>query len=107
MKTITFIQPIPVVRDESGMFWHPGMPDFDEGEEEKSKQWLADQGLTVKMARLEYADEAIADRYFKSDDPDCSYWEPARPDGEGWFVLSINDTDDGPVCWWARREVTP
>jgi len=24
------IQPVPVVRDENGMFWHPNLPPFDE-----------------------------------------------------------------------------
>jgi hypothetical protein len=106
-EEIILIQAAPVVRDENSMFWHPDLPPFEDGDEEKSKQWIAEQGLTMSMVSLEYADEAIADRYFESGDPDCSYWEPDRPGGDGWFCLSINDTDDGPVCWWARREVTP
>lgn len=97
----------PVRRDENGMFWHPDLPSFDEGEGDRCMQWLAEQGLAVKMISIESADDAISERYFKSGDPDCSYWEPNRPDGEDWFCLSIHDTDDGPVCWWARREVTP
>lgn len=96
-----------VRRDENGMFWHADLPPFDEGDGDKCKQWLAKQGLTVKMVGIESAKDEISERYFKSGDPDCSYWEPERPDGEGWFCLSIHDTDDGPVCWWARREVTP
>lgn len=96
-----------VKRDENGMFQHPDMPDFDEGDGDKCKAWIAEQGLTVAMVSLEFAEPAIADRYFESHDPNCSYWEPDRPDGEGWFCLAIHDTDDGPVCWWARREVTP
>lgn len=106
METIILIQSVPVVRDENGMFLHPGLPLFEEGDGEAFKQWLADQGLIVKTASLEYADEAIADRYFESHDPNCSHWEPDQPEGEGWFCLSINDTDDGPVCWWARREIS-
>jgi hypothetical protein len=107
METRQLIQPASVVRDGYGMFQHPDMPDFDEGDEEKCKQWIGEQGLSVAMVSLEYADEAIAERYFESGDPDCTYWEPDRPDGEGWFCLAIHDTDNGPVCWWARREVTP
>ena len=104
METIKLIQPAPVVRDENGMFQHPDMPNFDEGDGDKCKAWVAEQGLTVTQVCLEYADEAVADRYFEAGDPDCSYWEPDRPDGEGWFCLAIHDTDDGPVCWWARRD---
>ena len=107
-EEIKLIQPAPVVRDENGMFAHPDMPDFDEGDGDKCKAWVAEQALEVTMARLEYhSDEAVSERYFEAGDPDCSYWEPDRPDGEDWFCLAIHDTDDGPVCWWARRVVTP
>ena len=103
MEKIKLIQPAPVVRDEYGMFQHPDMPDFDEGDGDKCKAWIAEQGLHVGMVSLEFAEPAIADRYFESHDPDCSYWEPDRPEGDGWFCLAIHDTDDGPVCWWGRR----
>ena len=106
-EEIKLIEPAPVVRDEMGSFQHPDMPDFDEGDGDKCKAWVAEQGLQVAMVSLEYADEAVADRYFESGDPDYSYWEPDRPDGDDWFCLAIHDTDDGPVCWWARHEVTP
>jgi hypothetical protein len=107
LDRIGLIRHWPVKRDEHGMFQHPDLPDFDEGDGDKCKAWIAEQGLEVQMVSLEYADKAIADRYFESHDPDCSYWDPERPDGEGWFCLAIHDTDDGPVCWWARRVVTP
>lgn len=105
---VRLIEPAQVIRDENGMFQHPELPNFDEGDGEKCKQWIAEQGLQVKMVELEYhSDESVSERYFEAGDQDCSYWEPDRPDGEGWFCLAIHDTDDGPVCWWARREVTP
>ncbi|ROL64928.1 hypothetical protein [Pseudomonas vranovensis] len=90
------------------MFQHPDLPDFDEGDGEKCKAWVAQQGLQVVMVHLETdAPEDIADRYFASDEPHCGYWEPSKPEGDGWFCLAIHDTDDGPVCWWGRRVVTP
>lgn len=103
-EEIKFIQPAPAVRDEMGWFQHPHMPDFDEGDGDKCKAWVAEQGLKLMMVSLEYADEAVADRYFESGDPDYSYWEPDRPEGEDWFCLAIHDTEDGPVCWWASRK---
>ena len=61
-EEIKLIQPALVVHDENGMFWHPELPSFDEGDEQKSKQWVADQGLSVLRVSLENADEAVADR---------------------------------------------
>lgn len=102
------IRPAVVRRDEYGMFQHPDLPDFDEGDGEKCKAWIAQQGLQLVMVHLETdAPEEIADRYFQSDEPHCGYWEPGKPEGDGWFCLAIHDTDDGPVCWWGRRVVTP
>jgi hypothetical protein len=108
LDRIPLIKSWPIKRDENGMFQHPDMPDFDEGDGDKCKAWIAEQGLEVRMVELEYhSDEAVSERYFEAGDPDCSYWEPDRPDGEGWFCLAIHDAEDGPVCWWARRVVTP
>lgn len=108
LDRLPLIKHSPVRRDEYGAFYHPDMPDFDEGDEAKCKAWVADQGLEVKMVSLEYhSDEAISERYFESGDGAFDYWEPDRPEGEDWFCLSIHDTDDGPVCWWAKRVVTP
>lgn len=73
----------------------------------KSKQWIADQGLTVGMVSLAFADDAIADRYIESSDPGCNYWKPEKPEDEGWFGLSMNEIDDLPVFGWVRREVAP
>ncbi len=95
----SLIQPAVVRRDEYGMFQHPDLPDFDEGDVEKSKAWVAQQGLEVVRVELETdAPEDIAERYFEAGDPDCSYWDPSKPDGDGWFCLAIYDTDDGPSC---------
>lgn len=108
LDRIPLIKSWPVKRDENGFFQHPDLPDFDEGDGERCKVWIAEQGLEVTKVELEYhSDQAVADRYFESEAPDCSYWEPDRPDGEGWFCLAIHDSDDGPVCWWGRRVVTP
>ncbi|PHP29628.1 hypothetical protein CR085_27015, partial [Salmonella enterica subsp. enterica serovar Typhimurium] len=34
---------------------------------------------------------------------DISTWQPDPPAGNGWFVGSINDTEDGAVCIWLRN----
>ena len=34
---------------------------------------------------------------------DVSDWHPSAPEGEGWFIGSIHDTEDGPVCVWLRE----
>ena len=68
-EEIKLIQPAPVVRDENGMFAHPDMPEFDEGDGDKCKAWVAEQALEVTMVSLEYhSDEAVSERYFEAGD---------------------------------------
>ncbi|PPA00819.1 hypothetical protein C4E44_27880, partial [Pseudomonas sp. MWU12-2312b] len=71
-EEIKLIRPAPVVRDEMGSLQHPDMPDFNEGDGDKCNAWVAEQGLEVAMVSLEYAEEALANRYFESGDPDYS-----------------------------------
>jgi hypothetical protein len=101
------IQPVEVARDADGMFNHAGLPDFEE-DGTKWKEWFAEQGLSYTLVFLEHdASDEVRNIYYDRGEPDCREWTPSKPDGDGWFCLSIHDTNDGPVCWWARREITP
>jgi hypothetical protein len=71
---IGLIKRWPVKRDENGMFWHPDLPSFDEGDGDKCKKWLDEQGLVVKISSIEDALDEISERYFDSQNPDCGYW---------------------------------
>ncbi|EQB0362494.1 hypothetical protein ACYAGF_003740 [Yersinia enterocolitica] len=39
---------------------------------------------------------------YDAGDCDLSMWQPTPPSGDGWFMASIHDTEDGPVCYWLR-----
>ncbi|MBU1330903.1 MAG: ABC transporter substrate-binding protein [Gammaproteobacteria bacterium] len=94
---------MPVERDELGQWTHPAWP--DDGEEcAIPKGWFAEQGLEVFILEFETdAPEELANAYFEQGNPDFSTWEPSTPIGKGWFVFSIHDTEDGPVCVWVRQ----
>ena len=99
------IQAAPVQRDAQGMWFHPDMPDFDEGDGDKYKAWLAEQGLTTSTGMLESeGDEHPAYiAYFEKEEGTYLAWDDTPPEGEGWFTLCIADTEDGPAWVWARR----
>lgn len=84
------------------------MPDFGEDDyvpREEWKAWLDSQNCEYFRVDFEYdAPEELQDRWMDNGLADCTAWEPSRPDGEGWFMLGIWDTEDGPVCWWLRRK---
>ena len=96
------IRPMTIVRDDLGHWTHPAWP--QDGEENAIlKTWFADQGLEVFIVDFEGdASLELTDAYFEQGNPDCSAWQPSTPPGEGWFVFSLHDTEDGPVCIWVR-----
>jgi hypothetical protein len=98
------IQPEFVRRDEGGWWSHPGyLAEFDEeATSEQLNDWFKTHQLEHRVSSMEseVSDEEY-ESYFES--CDCSLWEPSTPEGDGWFKLSIHDTEDGPVCVWGRR----
>lgn len=96
------IQPVKVERDKYGMWTHPDFPDSEE--EYIPRGWFSDRGLEFKV--VEFSDDApedLIDKWFGDGDCDCIAWEPSIPAGDGWFMFSIHDTEDGPICAWVRR----
>jgi hypothetical protein len=95
------IQPIEVQRDSYGYWTHPDYLAFCDGREyipnEEFKGWMESQGLEWSV---EYRDEEMSDP--DVDGADLSNWNPESPAGDGWFVGSIHDSDDGAVCIWLR-----
>src|SRR5476649_257787 len=104
MKKI--IEWAPVVRDAEGWYSHPDLREFDEGQGVEYSAWLAEQGLETAYSTLENEKDThpahIA--YFEQGGTNISDWDPAAPAGDGWFTLSVHDSDGGPYWVWARRK---
>ncbi|AUT49242.1 hypothetical protein [Achromobacter sp. AONIH1] len=101
------LQAAPVERDSDGYWTHPAHPAFEEGQHAEAFEWLDAQQLETDIAYLESEAEdhpAVVAYWGDAGDSNISAWEPPRPEGEGWFVLSVHDTEDwGPVCVWVRH----
>ncbi len=101
------IQAAPVERDSDGYWTHPAHPEFEEGQDAEAAAWFKAQQLQTHIAYLESEAEdhpAVVAYWGDAGDSNISAWEPPRPEGKGWFVLSIHDTEDwGPVCVWVRH----
>ncbi len=101
-----FIQPLPVARDAIGYWTHPDWPSVED--ELIPYTWFDSRGLEVREQAFEYdASEEVQASWLAEGIADCSAWHPTKPDGEGWFIFSIHDTDDGPICVWVRQAVAP
>lgn len=96
------LAPTPIERDDIGHWYHPHLPDCDEGV--SYGELLAVFGLEIASVGMDGdATEEVAEQYFDKGGPDCSAWQPSTPAGEGWSLLAIFDTEDGPHAMFARK----
>jgi len=94
-------------RDEYGYTWHPDLDErFEDpelGEEYVSSERFRAHGLELSCQQFEYdsVTEEMRNRYFEAGEavPD---WQPTLPEGEGWRVVAIYDTEDGPAALFVR-----
>ncbi|EMG6528428.1 MULTISPECIES: hypothetical protein [Providencia] len=100
------IKPELVERDELGYWAHSQIPVSEDGE--YLKQWFDNNCLEICNV---YMDGDIDEshptfkRYFIDGDCDISGWVPSKPQGDGWFIGGIFESEDGPACSWLRPDV--
>jgi hypothetical protein len=95
------LAPREIVRDKDGWLTHPDMPICDEGV--RYDDLLAVFGIETAFVSLESDKPDLAEKYCESGEPDCSFWSPTPPAGDGWMLLEICDTEDGPYAIFGRR----
>lgn len=94
-------------RDQDGHVQHPdmngiGFDEFDMGPQLRAIGW---HSTTVDFETD--ATHEQSEQYSDADSPDCSYWTPSWPEGEGWLMAAIYDTEDGPVALYVRKAGDP
>lgn len=98
------IKPMEPQRGRDGYWTHPDVPVIETTEQFNA--WQAEQGFQCSVVMLDGDDgvgsEDAQKRYFEDGDTDILVWQPSKPEGEGWFIVSIHDTEDGPACLWIR-----
>ncbi len=97
------LTPRAIVRDQHGMLSHPGIPYLDE--DVNYQTFFSAFGIESTFVCMETdVDGDAYDQYVESNDPNCSFWTPSAPAGDGWLLLEIFDTEDGPVALYVREK---
>ena len=107
-EKLSIIQPLPVERDEDGWWSHPDyLSEYDdELTEAQFQEWCLRHQVETKVSYMESdVSFEVFDAYMNDGQCDCSAWEIQHPAEPGWFILSIHDHEDGPVCVWGRPAV--
>ncbi|KGB10026.1 hypothetical protein DR73_4482 [Enterobacteriaceae bacterium ATCC 29904] len=99
------IGPATVVRNPDGFWTHPRYfePESDEARQGEFGDWLHRHRLTCRTCWMESDAPPPVTAAWEAGDSKACDWQPSAPDGEGWFIGSIHDTEDGPICVWLRE----
>ncbi len=95
----------PVIQEWG--YVHPEYFDFGEEEwvlQSVWKAWLDENNLEERVVILENEDTPFRDKYFEEGACDLREWSPTKPEGDGWFMGSLFDTEEGPYCVWLRNK---
>jgi hypothetical protein len=87
-------------RDSSGWLFHPAIPVCDEGT--RIDKLLEAFGIETSFVTMESDTADFYDRWCEEGLSDCSSWVPTPPTGDGWLLLEIYDTEDGPCALFGR-----
>ena len=98
---------VPVTRTKEGYWLHPAIEEMLAGREgvetAEFNAWLEDNGLETSGSI--WGDEDSDEYRVYLTSGSCAAWEPEPPEGEGWFLASIFDSEDwGPECFWLRNK---
>jgi len=108
------LEPEGIKRDEFGDWTHSALLALyqKDGEDREMlshgefDQWLKQHGIEISILEMEFdldeSDPAWI-RHFDEGNPGSLGWNPERP-GPEWNMLSIHDTEDGPVVIWYRKK---
>ncbi|WP_322072212.1 hypothetical protein [Paraburkholderia bannensis] len=96
------LTPRKILRDENGWAWHGDYPVFDEGTH--VDKFLAALGIKSAFVAMESDLPDFAERWHEEGLTDCSAWTPTPPEGDGWLLLAIYDTEDGPYALFCRDQ---
>lgn len=96
------LQATSIERCKDGYWTHPELPDMGENvSKAKLAEFESEQGFSIHFVTMEGdAPEEVSEAYFDKGAPGCLGWKPTKPDPKA-FLLSIHDTEDGPIAWWA------
>jgi hypothetical protein len=87
-------------RDSNGWLYHPAIPVCDEGT--RVDKLLEAFGIETSFVSMESDASDFNDRWCEEGLSDCSSWVPTPPVGDGWLLLEIYDTEDGPCALFGR-----
>ncbi|MEC5319285.1 hypothetical protein VSX61_10080 [Brenneria populi subsp. brevivirga] len=99
------ILPVLPDRDAEGFWHHPLRIDTPFDEEgttiEEYREWYSEIGMDIAFTDMNsvFCEDCV---YGENVASPALHWNPTPPDGNGWVLTCIFDTEDGPCAEWVR-----
>ena len=94
-----------VNRDEQGYWTHPALARSGCENSAEFSYWLRTHGLQCFVMTMRDEEPEVFAAGFTDEAPDARGWIPEPPDENRWFLGSVHDTGDGPVCYGFRQSI--
>lgn len=92
-----------VERSSDGSWTHSQLPHWEDYVPPcELEAWKKENSIEIVFKWMEDDEDCeFVEEWFEEGSGDFSDWKPSPPNPE-YFLLSINDTEDGPISWWAK-----
>lgn len=89
-------------RDAFGFVTHPDLDLFSTDAELYDEDALARSGFALAAVSAEDDAPELLTAYESHDEYALARWEPTLPEGDGWRLVGIFDTEAGPLAHFVR-----
>jgi hypothetical protein len=91
---------LPPRHVETGETYHPDLPSWPDDEQQSILPLLHAQGFDVQFVQGDFLEGVFedAEAYRK----EMRTWQPRPPAGDGWRLVAVGDTEDGPYATFIR-----
>jgi hypothetical protein len=102
------LTPKRVRRDRYGFWLHPLLRRLREGQQITDLEEARDMELCFRSFELDAPDDLLGLYHSVRGDwaRAVRAWQPTRPEGAGWFLAAVYDTEDGPYACFARPKAS-
>lgn len=90
-------------RDRYGFTAHPDLDLFSTDDDALDHAAMHDAGFTMQTVALATDAPLLLDAYLDADECVLARWEPTPPQGGGWQLVGVYDTENDPIAVFVRQ----
>lgn len=90
-------------RDHFGFTSHPDLALFTADDGGPNRPALLDAGFVLETVALGDDHPGLLEGYLEGDEFAIRRWDPTPPEGDGWQLVAVYDTESDPLAVFVQR----